>query len=587
MRRLSTFLIVMLGFTGMVTGAAEAAPFFSATGAMGTSRFLPAAAALPDGRALVAGGSNGSSSANDLATAEIYDPVSGTFGPTGSMGTARYGPRAAKLPDGRVLVVGGSGNSNAETFDPASGTFSPTGSMSTVRFEPAVAPLPDGRVLVAGGSSSGVRWSTAEIYDPATGTFSSTGSMSITRTGAAAAPLPDGRVLVAGGFSGGFEASAEIYDPVSGTFSPTGSMGTIRHDAVAAPLPDGRVLMAGGQDGSGALSSAEIFDPVSGTFGPAAASMSIVRFGPAGSPLPGGRVLVAGGSNGFGYYTSAEVFNTDANPTIDGGEFGGVFTGNTATGSIEVTNVGSQTLNISGPAVISGTDADSFTVEGNDCAGASLGFGEACEVELSFSPDTTGEFSALLELDSNATDPIESDLTGRGLSGTTGTTGSTGLTGSTGHTGETGSTGDTGPTGTTGPSGPTGTSGPTGSTGPKGPDKPAPASTIPRITKSKGPVKMAANGRLTLAKVTCPKDSCRVARFTAKIKLGLKTVKLKTATPAAIPAGESRTLTAVVPARIRRGVRRAKPRAIARFGVTAVSESKGRVQRPEMKVKVK
>ena len=98
---------------------------------------------------------------------------------------------------------------------------------------------------------------------------------------------------------------------------------------------------------------------------------------------------------------------------------------------------------------------------------------------------------------------------------------------------------------------------------------------------------MRANGKLVLAKLTCPKESCRVTRFTATVKLGAETVKLKTVIPAAIPAGESRQLTATVPAKVRRAVRSARPRLIARFGVTAVSDSKGRVQRPEMKVKVR
>jgi len=98
---------------------------------------------------------------------------------------------------------------------------------------------------------------------------------------------------------------------------------------------------------------------------------------------------------------------------------------------------------------------------------------------------------------------------------------------------------------------------------------------------------MRANGELVLAKVTCPKESCHVTRFTATVKLGRKTVNLKTTIPAAIPAGEGRKLSAVVPTKVRRAVRSARPRPIARFGVTAVSESRGRVQRPEMKVKVR
>jgi hypothetical protein len=76
------------------------------------------------------------------------------------MSTPRRGPVAAALPDGRVLVAGGADGvnylSSAEIFDPASRTFSSAGvgSMSIPRDEAAAAPLPDGRVLVAGGANA-------------------------------------------------------------------------------------------------------------------------------------------------------------------------------------------------------------------------------------------------------------------------------------------------------------------------------------------------------------------------------------------------------------------------------------------------
>ena len=57
--------------------------------------------------------------------------ASGTWSPTGSMSAPRYGHTATLLPDGRVLVSGGSpdGSSalgSAEIYDPALGTWSPT-----------------------------------------------------------------------------------------------------------------------------------------------------------------------------------------------------------------------------------------------------------------------------------------------------------------------------------------------------------------------------------------------------------------------------------------------------------------------------
>src|SRR5687768_3643919 len=78
---------------------------FRPTASLGTARFDHTATLLPppDGRVLVVGGTNGTS----LASAEIYDPVTATWSPTGSLATPRAGHRATLLPDGKVLVTGG------------------------------------------------------------------------------------------------------------------------------------------------------------------------------------------------------------------------------------------------------------------------------------------------------------------------------------------------------------------------------------------------------------------------------------------------------------------------------------------------
>ncbi len=62
-----------------------------------------------------------------LASAEIYNPSTGTFCPTGSLATARAGHSATSLANGTVLVVGGSNSggtlASAEIYDPATGTW--------------------------------------------------------------------------------------------------------------------------------------------------------------------------------------------------------------------------------------------------------------------------------------------------------------------------------------------------------------------------------------------------------------------------------------------------------------------------------
>jgi hypothetical protein len=214
--------------TGAPLASAElydpASGAFTATGLMTTPRVKPDAMLLPNGEVLIAGGAAGiDGSAAILASAEVYDPASGVFTATGSLATARLSPGIAVLHTGKVLFAGGStgagGNSapvaTAELYDPTTGTFSPTGSMTTVRSKQTVALLANGQVLVTGGTGllPFAALSSAELYDPTAGAFLATGSMTIPRffVTPTAALLPNGRVLIAGGSFNGPVASAELY----------------------------------------------------------------------------------------------------------------------------------------------------------------------------------------------------------------------------------------------------------------------------------------------------------------------------------------------------------------------------------------
>ena len=235
---------------------------WTATGRMITARRSPTATLLRDGKVLVAGGGSGWGNIEGvLASAELYDPGTGTWSAIGDMiGGGRVGGTATLLPDGRVLFAG---NGPSELYDPNSGTWSATRVMSEARWDPTATLLRDGRVLVAGGGPAD-----AELYDPAGGSWTTTGSMTDGRRGHTATLLPDGRVLVAGGGLGwgGVVASAELFDPGRGTWSPTAGMAAARGGHTATLLGDGSVLMAGGMDNNGDpyLASAELYDPGSG-----------------------------------------------------------------------------------------------------------------------------------------------------------------------------------------------------------------------------------------------------------------------------------------------------------------------------------
>jgi WD40 repeat protein len=302
-------------FTPQLAAAAGSGSF-SPTGSLGTTRSGAGAALVADGRVLVMAGTNGT----DVLATEAFNPQTGTFSSAGlpALGAGRYNVAAARLPDGRVLVAGGNqGSTTLQTtlfFNPQTNSFSSGPMMVVPRANAAAAVLPDGRVLVAGGNNAVGFLNTAEVFNPQTNSFSLVGNMGSVRTGAVAAPIPDGRILIAGGRDDDpIHSSAEIFDSATNTFSSAGigSMGTARVGAVAAPLPDGRVLVAGGGNfDSPALASAEVFNPQTNTFSSAGiGAMGTVRSSAVAAPLPDGRVLVAGGNDGTSYLSSAEIYS--------------------------------------------------------------------------------------------------------------------------------------------------------------------------------------------------------------------------------------------------------------------------------------
>jgi Kelch motif/Galactose oxidase, central domain len=147
---------------------------WTATGTLRAVQQTPTATLLPDGKVLAAGGVTPGAGGHALATAELYNPSSGTWSLTSSMIAARYGGTATLGADDLVLVAGGctgscrgqQGLARTETF--TAGRWFPDSVMTRPRVFQTATRLVDGNVLVAGGdlTPGGRATVTAELYTP-------------------------------------------------------------------------------------------------------------------------------------------------------------------------------------------------------------------------------------------------------------------------------------------------------------------------------------------------------------------------------------------------------------------------------------
>ncbi|MBN9682309.1 MULTISPECIES: Kelch repeat-containing protein [unclassified Corallococcus] len=288
------------------------------TGPMVAARREHTLTTLPSGKVLAVGGTNKLSSV-PLATAELYDPATGTWASTGSMALGRFGHGVVLLPSGEVLVVGGvvgasnggSPTATAELYNPATGTWRSAGNMSVSRRLHAVALLASGQVLVSGGvSGAALPLGPSELYDPSTGKWTVTGSMVQPRSMHSLTVLASGQVLAAGGQNKTqLVGEAELYDPATQSWSVVGKMVRGRTHAVTALLPSGRVLVTGGSSvfsSTTATATSEVFDPTSGLW-TATSSLGRARIEPGAVQLPSGQVLVVGGFAGYSL-SAAELY---------------------------------------------------------------------------------------------------------------------------------------------------------------------------------------------------------------------------------------------------------------------------------------
>lgn len=276
----------------------------TARGRLNVGRRSHRATLLGDGRVLVTGGFQQSTNITDRA--ELFSPLTELFTPTeGSLQQERAGHTATRLEDGRVLLAGGYYEASvgqlvttdsAEVYDPATGLFTSVGSMTTQRVDHAALRLPDGRVLLTGGSRVVGGFfedlDTAEVFDPTSGTFTALAAlMPHTHSTHVMEDMGNGKVLIAGGSD--TDLSATVFDVATETFTSRAPAADdmVRFGAMGAAFESGAVCVAGGSEDGSVL----YVEPRSQFLQNTGSGLGRARAYGTATRIAGDRILVVGG----------------------------------------------------------------------------------------------------------------------------------------------------------------------------------------------------------------------------------------------------------------------------------------------------
>ncbi len=293
-------VLIIGGLTGS-TGTLNVEAFdpvtetFTAAGTIREAAFSHTSTLLPNGTVLIVGGS---------ATPQLYNPATMTTALTlNPMSRPRRHHTATLLPNGKVLIAGDStiaGGATAELYDPTTGSFTPTGPLNCYRSDATATLLDDGRVLIAGGHWTPSAGTTmpcvpVDVYNPTSGLFTMGPSMLTPRTGHVATKLPNGRVLLAGGSDASAPVTAtEIFNPTGNSIQPAGIL--------PGPGPAGQLLAVRLLDNVWFWEVPDAvfsFVTAGNTFTTATQTNELYPYWATATTLPSGMVLVAGGQQSY------------------------------------------------------------------------------------------------------------------------------------------------------------------------------------------------------------------------------------------------------------------------------------------------
>ena len=275
---------------------------------------------LPDGRALIVGGTTQYDPFYGQPKTSIFDFKTNTFTDMQPMAQGRWYPTVTTLGDGRAVTfsgLDGSGNTTnlVEIYDPAGSGWtkvdcsSPSANCWTPPLYPRMHLLPNDKVFYSGPNTP------SHLFDPVNSTWSNGANTNHSWRGYGTSvllPLTpannyDPKVMIMGGDNPAV-ATTEIIDlnASSPSWQSGPSMSQARIEMNAVILPTGKVLALGGStmDESVTYASlkADLYDPITNTFSSAGANAYARLYHSVALLLPNATVWVAGGNPSRGTY---------------------------------------------------------------------------------------------------------------------------------------------------------------------------------------------------------------------------------------------------------------------------------------------
>lgn len=275
-----------------------------------------------DGGLLFAGGSMGGNPLDPVVkTVKTYWRGTNAWVRNADMKVARWYAGMVRLPDERLLVMGGEldnpsyGRTNGcEIYNPRSNSWTITGSFDLPTEIPPAVLLYTGEVLKT--------WRYPELYSISNGTWRPAANMIQPRLGASGGDhadheivhLPDGRVMAVGIaplFTNADPRFVEFYNPTNNTWTLGPNPRALRNRPEALMLPDGRVLSFGGQysgtnpppvplANAGTIPNctkvADLYDPANNAWRALADMNRFIHYHNVTVLVPDGRVIATGGA---------------------------------------------------------------------------------------------------------------------------------------------------------------------------------------------------------------------------------------------------------------------------------------------------